>query len=180
VPAAWPEPGAQRSPANTDGSGSRPCPATELKADADLSAYEIREVRILGEGSRMNPRSLRPELRAQLRVSGRRPGQVAGTYWTTVGGLDLSLLNRKTDYPKLEAPVRHMSVRGNCIAARHTNGRGQRPYELLTCSSADLPLLRAGPLRPGGRVLAIYGPAPGACRRKIRPRADLFQRYYNH
>jgi hypothetical protein len=64
-----------------------------------------------------------------------------------------------------------MSVRGNCIAVRHTDRRGQRPYELLTCSSADLPLLRAGPLRSGGRVLAIYGPAPGACRRKLRPRA---------
>jgi SMODS-associating 2TM, beta-strand rich effector domain len=44
----------------------------------------------------------------QLRVGGRRPTQIAGTYWTdrlTVGDVDLSLLNRNTDYPTLEAAL---------------------------------------------------------------------------
>jgi hypothetical protein len=45
----------------------------------------------------------------QLRVSGQRPPQIAGTYWTdrlTVGDLDLRLLNRNTDYPTLEAVLK--------------------------------------------------------------------------
>jgi hypothetical protein len=43
---------------------------------------------------------------AQLHVSGRRPAQVTGMYWTdrfTAGDLDLRLLDRRTDYPTLEA-----------------------------------------------------------------------------
>ena len=41
----------------------------------------------------------------QLNVSGFRPTQIGGTYWTdrlTVGDIDLGLLNRRTDYPTLK------------------------------------------------------------------------------
>lgn len=52
------------------------------------------------------PRS-QPHLGAtQLNVSGLRPTQIGGTYWTdrlTVGDIDLGLLNRRTDYPTLKA-----------------------------------------------------------------------------
>jgi hypothetical protein len=50
------------------------------------------------------PRS-QPHIGAtQLRVSGQRPTQITGMYWTdrlTAGDLDLRLLNRRTDYPTL-------------------------------------------------------------------------------
>lgn len=56
------------------------------------------------------PRSQPHAGATQLQVSGRRPTQITGTYWTdrlTVGDLDLRLLDRRTDYPTLAAVLDH-------------------------------------------------------------------------
>lgn len=52
---------------------------------------------------------------AELEVSGSAPSRITGTYWTnrfTVGGIDLNLLNRRTDYLDYEAVRVDLSARG--------------------------------------------------------------------
>src|SRR5690606_38585923 len=81
--------------------------ASSIRSDTESPGRRILSYAYANTPDRKHHARSRQHLGAvRLRVAGRLPNEMSGSYWTdrlTAGDMKLALVDRETDYPSLEA-----------------------------------------------------------------------------